>query len=32
MAAQDALFAASVVGQLRAAVRVAMAGYPLRGV
>ncbi|MCX7226551.1 MAG: aromatic amino acid lyase [Burkholderiales bacterium] len=32
MAAQDGLFAASVVGQLRAVVGVAMAGHPLRGV
>jgi hypothetical protein len=32
MAVQDALFADSVVGQLRAAVRVAMAGHKLRGV
>jgi histidine ammonia-lyase len=32
MAVQDALFTASVVGQLRAAVRVAMAGHKLRGV
>jgi histidine ammonia-lyase len=32
MAAQDGLFAASVVGQLRAVVGVAMAGHPLHGV